>query len=142
MNPMPKLSGAANRSKIPDHLLPRVTPSPMRRVGRSGSSCRRDRFATIGGVLLGSLPQANRLLADRGYDASGLREAFQHKEAKPCITGRRSCATTVKHDKRRYKRRNHIEIMFGRLTDWRRVATQLATKARKPAFLPSHRQQP
>ena len=73
---------------------------------------------------MGSLPQANRLLADRGYDASGLREAFQHKEAKPCITGRRSCATTVKHDKRRYKRRNHIEIMFGRLKDWRRVATR------------------
>ena len=30
----------------------------------------------------------------------------------------------VKHDKRRYKRRNRIEIMFGRLKDWRRVATR------------------
>jgi len=27
-------------------------------------------------------------------------------------------------DKRRYKRRNRIEIMFGRLKDWRRVATR------------------
>ena len=27
-------------------------------------------------------------------------------------------------DKRRYKRRNQIEIMFGRLKDWRRVATR------------------
>jgi transposase len=26
--------------------------------------------------------------------------------------------------KRRYKRRNLIEIMFGRLKDWRRVATR------------------
>jgi transposase len=26
--------------------------------------------------------------------------------------------------KRRYKRRNRIEIMFGRLKDWRRVATR------------------
>ncbi|GFE49680.1 hypothetical protein So717_14330 [Roseobacter cerasinus] len=26
--------------------------------------------------------------------------------------------------KRRYKRRNWIEIMFGRLKDWRRVATR------------------
>ncbi|WP_146612710.1 transposase, partial [Falsochrobactrum ovis] len=25
---------------------------------------------------------------------------------------------------RRYKRRNRIEIMFGRLKDWRRVATR------------------
>ncbi|MDD9745172.1 transposase, partial [Marinovum sp. PR37] len=32
--------------------------------------------------------------------------------------------TPVKYDKRRYKRRNRIEIMFGRLKDWRRVATR------------------
>jgi transposase len=30
----------------------------------------------------------------------------------------------VTYDKRRYKRRNRIEIMFGRLKDWRRVATR------------------
>ena len=30
----------------------------------------------------------------------------------------------IKHDKRRYKRSNRIEIMFGRLKDWRRVATR------------------
>jgi transposase len=31
---------------------------------------------------------------------------------------------SVKYDKRRYKSRNRIEIMFGRLKDWRRVATR------------------
>ncbi|MFC3061030.1 tyrosine-type recombinase/integrase [Paenirhodobacter populi] len=30
----------------------------------------------------------------------------------------------IKYDKRRYKRRNRIEIMFGRLKDWRRVASR------------------
>jgi transposase len=30
----------------------------------------------------------------------------------------------VKYDKQRYKSRNRIEIMFGRLKDWRRVATR------------------
>ncbi|WBU61378.1 transposase [Paracoccus albus] len=30
----------------------------------------------------------------------------------------------MKYDKRRYKRRNRIEIMFGRLKDRRRVATR------------------
>ena len=30
----------------------------------------------------------------------------------------------VIYDKRRYKRRNRIEIMFERLKDWRRVATR------------------
>jgi transposase len=29
-----------------------------------------------------------------------------------------------KYDKRRYRRRSRIEIMFGRLKDWRRVATR------------------
>ncbi len=31
--------------------------------------------------------------------------------------------TPVGYDKRKYRRRNRIEIMFGRLRDWRRVAT-------------------
>lgn len=43
---------------------------------------------------------------------------------KPCIPGRKSRSIPVKYDKRRYKRRNRIEIMFGRLKDWRRVATR------------------
>ncbi|NOC85503.1 transposase, partial [Ruegeria sp. HKCCD6428] len=30
----------------------------------------------------------------------------------------------VEYDKRRYNRRNRIEIMIGRLRDWRRVATR------------------
>lgn len=40
----------------------------------------------------------------------------------PCIPGRKSSDKAIKYDKRRYKRRNRIEIMFGRLKDWRRVA--------------------
>ena len=41
-----------------------------------------------------------------------------------CVPGQKQRKTTVRYDKRRYKRRNHIEIMFGRLKDWRRVATR------------------
>jgi transposase len=40
----------------------------------------------------------------------------------PCIPGRRSRNEPVRYDKRRYRRR--IAIMFGRLKDWRRVATR------------------
>ena len=32
--------------------------------------------------------------------------------------------TAVRYDKRRNKRRNCIESMFGRLNDWRRIATR------------------
>ena len=43
---------------------------------------------------------------------------------RPCIPGRKSRAETVHYDRRRYRRRNRIEIMFGGLKDWRRVATR------------------
>ncbi|WP_438361561.1 transposase [Palleronia pontilimi] len=39
-------------------------------------------------------------------------------------TGAKQSKTPVRHDKRRYKRRNRIEIMFGKLKDWRRRATR------------------
>ena len=75
-------------------------------------------------ALLDSLPKAQWLLADRGYDADWFRDALREKGIKPCIPGRKSRTKPVKYDKRRYKRRNRIEIMFGRLKDWRRVATR------------------
>ncbi|KGM85941.1 transposase [Roseovarius sp. MBR-154] len=48
----------------------------------------------------------------------------QDKGIRACIPGRKKRKTAIKYDKRRYKRRNRIEIMFGRLKDWRRVATR------------------
>lgn len=75
-------------------------------------------------ALLGNLPKAGWLLADRGYDADWFREALKDRGIKVCIPGRKSRRKAVKYDKRRYKRRNRIEIMFGRLKDWRRVATR------------------
>ena len=75
-------------------------------------------------ALLSSLPPAQWLLADLGYDADWFREGLENKGIKPCIPGRQSRTKPVKYDKRRYKRRNRIEIMFGRLKYWRRVATR------------------
>jgi len=75
-------------------------------------------------ALLGSLPAAEWLIADRGYDADWFRDALKDKGIKPCIPGRKSRGKPIKHEKRRYKHRNRIEIMFGRLKDWRRVATR------------------
>ena len=95
---------------------------------RSETSCAKGgnhRSDYIGArALLGSLPKVDWLLGDRGYDADWFRNALKDKGIKPCIPGRKQRKTTVKYDKRRYKRRNRIEIMFGRLKDWRRVATR------------------
>ncbi|MEG8055019.1 IS5 family transposase [Sphingomonas aerolata] len=74
--------------------------------------------------LLDDLPKAQWLLGDRGYDADWFRDALEAKGIQPCIPGRRSRNEPVRYDKRRYRRRSRIEIMFGRLKDWRRVATR------------------
>ena len=65
-------------------------------------------------ALLKELPDADRLIADRGYDADMLRESLKAKKITPCIPGRTQRKTSVKYDKRRYKRRNRIEIVFRR----------------------------
>ena len=59
-------------------------------------------------ALLDTLPKAQWMLADRGYDADWFRDALQEKGITPCIPGRKIRSKTVKYDKRRYKRRNRI----------------------------------
>ena len=102
--------------------------APASRAGlviRASLSDFRPAFEVPGAAaLLDSLPPAQWLLGDRGYDADWFRDALQAKGIQPCIPGRRSRNEPVRYDKRRYRRRSRIEIMFGRLKDWRRVATR------------------
>jgi transposase len=77
-------------------------------------------------ALLDSLPKADGLLADRlladwGHDADRFRDALKDKGIKPCIPGRKSRGKPTTHNKRRYRRRNRIDTMFGRLKNWRPV---------------------
>ena len=71
-------------------------------------------------ALLSRLPNVKWLLGDRGYDADWFREALQDKGIRACIPGRKKRKAPVKYD----KRSNRIEVMFGRLKDWRPVATR------------------
>lgn len=50
--------------------------------------------------------------------------ASEECPAAALCTGRKGRKTRIRHDRRRYKRRNPNEIMFGRLEDWRRVTTR------------------
>ncbi|MDA9823872.1 IS5 family transposase [Paracoccaceae bacterium] len=75
-------------------------------------------------ALVSNLPAAEWLLGDRGYDADWFREELVTMGINPCIPGRKSRSKAIKYDKRRYKKRNRIEIMFGRMKDWRRFATR------------------
>ena len=73
-------------------------------------------------ILLNSLPEAKELLADRGYDATWFREALLNRGITPCIPPTKNRKQPVFYDKNLYKQRHKIEIMFGRLKDWRRIA--------------------
>lgn len=63
-------------------------------------------------ALVSSLPAAGWLLGDRGYDADGFREELMNMGITPCIPGRKSRDKPVKYDKRRYRKRNRIEILI------------------------------
>ena len=62
-------------------------------------------------VLMNSLPEADWLLADRGYDADWFRETLVDKGITPCIPSRKSRKKTVKYDKRRYKRKRPASLL-------------------------------
>ncbi len=84
-------------------------------------------------ALLSSLPKVEWLLGDQGYDADWFTEALKDKGIRSCIPGRKQRKKPVKYDKRRYR----IEIMFGRLKDWRRVAHD-TTEAPRSSSPQSH----
>lgn len=72
-------------------------------------------------AMLGHMPKAEWLLADRGYGADWCREALKDRGKRVCNPGRKSRKKKIRFDRRRYKRRNRFEIIFGRLKDWRRI---------------------
>lgn len=74
--------------------------------------------------LLEGLRTPKRLLADKAYDADKLRNWLKAKDIEPVIPS--SAARTVPYplDRTAYKRRNLIERMFGKLKNWRRIATR------------------
>lgn len=75
-------------------------------------------------VLLGSLPDVDWLLWDRGYDADWFRDASTDQGIRTSVPGRKQRMTTVSCDKRRRNWRNRVEIMFGKVKDWLQVATR------------------
>ena len=72
--------------------------------------------------MLTALPEADTLIADRGYDSNWFREALGDKGITPCIPGRKNRKEPIPYDEVLYKQRNLVERMFGKLKDWRRIA--------------------
>ena len=74
--------------------------------------------------------ETTAVLADKGYDADTNRQAIRGQGAEPCIPPRRNRTVPIPYDRHLYKERNGVERFFGRVKQWRRVATRYDKKAR------------
>jgi transposase len=75
-------------------------------------------------LIVDALPPARQLIADRGYDSDWFRAVLADKGIAPCIPSTKSRKAPLPYDAALYKQRHKIENMFGRLKDWRRIATR------------------
>ena len=73
---------------------------------------------------VGLVPGIERLLADKAYDTDAFRAYLKQWKIKAIIPGKANRKKRIRHSKTAYKRRNVIERCFGRLKDFRRIATR------------------
>ena len=67
---------------------------------------------------------AKQLIADKGNDSNALRDWLKSRGTEPVIPPRSNRKVQLRYDKRLYRERNRIERSFGRLKDFRRIATR------------------
>ena len=75
-------------------------------------------------LMLDALSKASALLGDKGYDADWFRAALDARGIAACIPSKANRKVHIPHDTSLYRQRYRIENMFGKLKDWRRVATR------------------
>jgi transposase len=73
--------------------------------------------------------ETDAVLADKGYDSDANRAAIRAAGAEPCIPPRKNRTTAIDYDRHLYRERNVAERFFGRVKQYRRVATRYDKKA-------------
>jgi transposase len=68
------------------------------------------------------LPDAETLIADKGYDSDAFREALARRGITPCIPPRAKRQLPATYCKTMYRQRHKVENMFAKLKDWRRIS--------------------
>jgi transposase len=81
-------------------------------------------------VLVDAAGPVCRLLADKAYDTNRLRELLAERNIEAVIPSIRRRKPIIPHDVVAYRDRNLIERMYGRLKDFRRIATRYDKLAR------------
>lgn len=75
-------------------------------------------------MLEDHLPEARYLLADKAYDADHWRDRLKRRRIQAVIPNKANRKQPHAFNCKRYRGRNVIERMFGRLKDFRRIATR------------------
>ena len=75
-------------------------------------------------LMFDALPQTREFIGDKGYDGDWLRSALAARGTSVCIPSKSNRKVAIPHDRTLYRERHKIEIMFGRLKDWRRIHTR------------------
>jgi transposase len=75
-------------------------------------------------LMIDAFPKAHALLGDKGYDADWFRRALIERGITPCIPSKTNRKLTIPHDRILYRQRHHVENMFGKIKDWRRIHTR------------------
>ena len=75
-------------------------------------------------LMIDALPTEETMIGDRGYDADWFRGALAQRGIAACIPSKTNRIAPIPHDAVLYRQRHKIEIMFGRLKDWRRIHTR------------------
>lgn len=79
------------------------------------------------GLIAGVKTEA--VLADKGYDSDANRSAIRAHGAQPCIPPRKNRTEAIAYDRFLYRERNAVERFFGRIKQYRRVATRYDKRA-------------
>lgn len=85
---------------------------------------------TAADLLLEHMPNSPILHADKGYDSDAIRRKIEDKGAMPNIPPKANRRWKNCFSPFLYRNRNAIERMFGRLKDFRRIATRYDRLAR------------
>ena len=104
----------------------------MRRRWKRGASAQAvGRTADITGAvgLADHLPEARYPPADKAYDADHRRTRLKQRRILPVIPNKADRRKPHAFNRKRYRGRNVIEPMFGRLKDFRGIATRYDKKA-------------
>ena len=74
--------------------------------------------------LLSAVEPPKRLIADKAYDVDSLRKWLKARRIKAVIPSTATRTVPYPLDRVAYRRRNLIERLFGRLKNWRGLATR------------------